>query len=524
MDKKIVSAGWYARRVIALVVGIVGVTAAFFFSDIIGRSIFRFGRLETEPSYIGGRVAATFHDPVGDDHGFGDLSYPTNERFAPGSLDLVSYAVHEPVYGAQATDVPEYWQLDFRFRSGTQDVRAIRAYIDVDFDGIGGIVPSDERGEGVSFDSGRPWDYVLAIAGSEAKFISWDGKLSLPVALTQSKDRKKLMARIPLMDRRVKALFLVDRTAHYVLVGALSTFSPDGFAPVGRRASAASGGGADSPMTPKVYDWLAPEGETQESVLSSWNEDSLEIPILKPVESAMRSSKSSLSDGVDSDFVSMLAAMAEKERVENLAENEAAYSALKDSTPPDAADSRALTALGISAFNAGKNPEALSWFEKANRADPDNPSALAYLGALKSQEAASATPLVAMEIVSSSYKLLDRAVSLAKGSDDIQSARISRANVSRAIPESVFGKAAEGALDFLAAADAFKAQSGGGDQASAQVAEMYLNAALCYEIAENGEDAGIWFTAALGAVNSLGPDARVASTRLELAKRGYLRK
>ncbi|HNY20995.1 MAG TPA: glucodextranase DOMON-like domain-containing protein [Treponemataceae bacterium] len=514
---------WYARRAFALIVGVVGVTFAFFFSDIIKRTISRVGRFEVMAEYTGGRVAAMFYDPLGDDHGFGALVYPTNERFADGALDLISYTVHEPVYGAQATDVPEYWQLDLKFRGGKQDVRAIRVYIDADSDGKGSSSPSDERGEGVSFDPSRPWDYVLAIAGNDAEFLSLDGKVRLPVKLTQDEGGKKVMARIPLMDRGMRAFFEVDKTAHYVLVGALSTFAPDSFAPVGKRASSVGGGGVISALTPKVFDWLAPEGEIQEAALSSWNEDSLELPMLKPVESGMRGAKSSLAVNVDSELVSRYAKLAESERAADLAANEEALKSLLSAGEPAASDAKALVALGTASFNAGKKPEAFSWFEKANRADPDNPSALAYLGALKAQEAATESPLVAMEIVSSAYELLDRAVSLAKDPDDVQAARISRASTSHAIPESVFGKAVEGAQDYLAAADVLKLLPSDGVSRTAQIAAMYLNAAMCYEIAEDGENAGIWFTAALGAVNSLGPDARVAATRLELAKRGYLR-
>ena len=154
---------WYARRIILLVITLVGITLFFVYSNIMERAFQSVAKLETDPAFTGGRIAEVFYDPVGDDHGFGRLVYPSHPDFVPGSLDLVRYTVHEPVYNAKWSDLSDYWQLDMAFSAKGNQVRNIRIYIDADGDGNGNTLPRDEMAEGVTFDPSAPWDYVVVV-------------------------------------------------------------------------------------------------------------------------------------------------------------------------------------------------------------------------------------------------------------------------------------------------------------------------------------------------------------------------
>ena len=92
--------------------------------------------------------------------------------------------------------------------------------------------------------------------------------------------------------------------------------------------------------------------------------------------------------------------------------------------------------------------------------------------------------------------------------------------MSRSVPDTVFGKALQGAGDFLVVAEEYKKI----DSSPAELASAYFNAALCYEIAGHDADAGLWFTEAARYITSA-EKASIpvsATLRLELAKRGLL--
>ena len=136
-----------------------------------------------------------------------------------------------------------------------------------------------------------------------------------------------------------------------------------------------------------------------------------------------------------------------------------------------------------------------------------------------------ASPFAAVDIIAEAYRYMDRAVALAKQGDEILTARLNRAYVSKAVPDLVFGKALEGAADFLAAAAEYRSLDGDKNSYAGEIASAYLNAALCFDIGGKKEDAGSWYREAarlVSAADNSESSRFPASLRLELVKRGYL--
>lgn len=237
--------------------------------------------------------------------------------------------------------------------------------------------------------------------------------------------------------------------------------------------------------------------------------------------SSSRSSSNGVAYGASVERLSALAKLSDEEYAASADAAEKVWDDLSR-------DSSAIRDINYAktAFRAGKVAEAETTLDALLVKNGNDPSALAYKGAIVAKRAANASPLLAVEIVAEAYRYLDRAVALAKTQDEILDARVSRASVSMAIPETVFGKAAEGAEDFLVAAK--------GAPDFAMSAEMYFNAARCLEVAGNKGDAGTWYREAarlarptaerIAGESSAGTlDSSVSpGVVLELVKRGYL--
>jgi tetratricopeptide (TPR) repeat protein len=348
--------------------------------------------------------------------------------------------------------------------------------------------------------------------------FSSDGNFSEPLFVISRNNDKDLVIRIPLSDRRLNGLFTVGKTSQYICVGGWTPYGRDGYVPVALRASAGIGGGAPSSLTPKIFDYLAPESRTQEEMLSAWNDDTLEIPVMFPVTVSMRSnnSRGQMNIKADSAQIEKLTALA-------AAESEDAGSAAAQALVT-CADTGSFEYAELQ-FRAGKTKEAEASFDRILSVEPANAKALAYKGSLVALRGSDAPPLAAVDIIAEAYRYMDRAVSLAKQGDEILTARFNRANVSKAVPDLVFGKAVDGAGDFLAAAAEYRALSGEKNSYSREIASAYLNAALCFEIGGKNDDAGSWFREAARIVRTADASHSSgipASLRLELVKRGYL--
>ena len=486
---------WYFGGIFAIIVAIVGIIAFFMYSDVISRAFQSVAKIEINPDFIGGRVATRLYDPVGDDHGYGGLVYPTHKDFVPGSLDLVRCEIHEPVYDAKWTAQLDFWQIDLTFREGGAEDRNIRIYLNTENSASDSrTLPRDEQAEGVSFDSAFPWEYVVAVHGTEGRIESADKTLSLQLYVANSNNGKKVIMRIPLEGRRLQSLYSTATVNLYVLIGGWSPWGRDEFLPVARRAAADKGGGAVSSLTPAIYDYLAPNGQSQEKLLSSWNDDELTVPEIVPVTVSLRSvsTKNRNTDSVSS------ARIAELEKQANAEETTLAKAARTEwesakTSHAVTADVTAELAYATLAFNANERTEAEPLFDQILSVEPDNPSALAYKGALVAMRGGEAPVLLAVELVGEAYRYLDRAVELAQTPTEIITARMNRGNVSMSVPESVFGKSLEGGEDFIAAANVFRRLNTDLSGYQNNIVEAYINAGRCFEAAGKSEDAGTWF-------------------------------
>lgn len=475
------------RALLIAITSIAGVAFYLAFIDVIARSAQSALGLAANPAYTGGKVASVFQDPSGDDHGYGSLVYPEKS----GSLDLVRYTVHVPVRNAKLTAVRDYWQLDFAFAGNDSPARNIRVYVDADGDGNGSLQTKKEFAEGIDFSPEHPWDFVLSVQGKEGSFRSADGTIEVPVVVTVSRSGKDVSVRIPLGNPAFESLYALSLTWHYVCVGAFDPAGRDGFARTGT-----------SDFAPTLYDIIVPEGPTQEETLSAWDESSFRVPVISAITVSMRAPEKmkKQKNALGAEGRAKLNALEQAAAAEKTEAVERALASL-DLVKPGTLD------YALAAFNAGLYEKAEAAFDVLLAVNPNDSTANGYKGSLVALRAGKAMPLAAVGIVKEAYVFLDRAVSLAKTSAELDSAYTNRGNVSMAIPETVFGKAEEGALDFIASAEARKllATTSSSDITSLDVASSYCDAAQCYEIADKGDLAETAYAEARRLVDAASP-------------------
>ncbi len=519
-----------SKKFLALALALFGVTSALVYTDIIVNGLQSVLHLEVDPSFTGGRVAAVQYDPVNDDHGFGGLTYPKNEAFGKGSLDIVRYEVREPLAGAKWGAYPEYWQLVLVFMSGPHDSRNIRIYIDADGDGKGRSTTLHELGEGVGFDVAYPWDYAVSVHGGTGTAETADGKRVIPVGVVVSAGGTEVAIQVPLSDPAFRRIFQASMTRHYVVVGGWSPWGHDLYLPVGIRAKNDSGGGAHSSLTPKIYDCLVPDDASQEKILSAWNEDDLSRPIIRPVELSMKapprqgfwarltgSGEPPLDEANLSQLKEQVAMEAEARRVECTSKYTEILTRIETAGGISAPtlDENELLSFATLAFELDEFATAKEAFDILASRDQDRPETLAYAGAILAMRASEEAPLTALQTVTEAYALLDRAAELAATDHEIITTRYARANVSRSVPNSVFSKALSGAEDYIRISKLVQDDP-------EELARVYCGAAVCFETAGRELDAGLWFREASRLVKGLPNDVKVSDIRLELAKRRLL--
>jgi tetratricopeptide (TPR) repeat protein len=250
------------------------------------------------------------------------------------------------------------------------------------------------------------------------------------------------------------------------------------FTTVERRRSNRSGGGASSPLVPKIYDMVTPDSLDQAALLADWNGETLERALVYPVEITMKGTGQNLASQDLGEAVS-LGARIEADAEKSRAEAAAAWAAMDEGAP--------LFMRAEAAFRAAAHDHAERLFNEMLTAEPDNPKALAYMGSLIALKASSAPVLAAVDLVTQAYRYLDRAADLAATEEEKLAAFMNRGNVSLSVPNTVFNKALAGAEDFLKAAEIYRSQ---GNTASAAAA--YYNAYRCFTAAGKDEEGGTW--------------------------------
>jgi carbohydrate-binding DOMON domain-containing protein len=221
-----------------------------------------------------GRRIARFADAVGDDHGPGSYTYPTNDAFPQGAFDVESVEVYATT---------ERFQVVYSFAGpltnpfglpGGFSHPFLQVYLR-DPDASGGSRTARE-GVGVEFDA--DYQYRLVANGETGASIERaDGStLTDEVTVRAVEGLDAVVAEFPR-----SALDLTGMAAAPLVVGY------DGFGTGGVRGVNATrgewtfGGGTDGGDDPKVIDLVTPEGTTNAEALSYAPGDPATVPYVE---------------------------------------------------------------------------------------------------------------------------------------------------------------------------------------------------------------------------------------------------
>jgi len=197
-----------------------------------------------------------------------------------GLFDLLRYAVY---------DADDRWQLAFEFPTlpnawnGPQGFSHPILYLYFDV-GPGGSTAAHEEGKAaqVAFSPDRPWDYFVKVAGWPAygrHLWTATGEGPFLVEVASDPRRGRIIVTVP------KDLIPEIRGGHYVLVGSQDGYGPNHLRPIGATAGEWTGGGCPDPMwAPQIYDYLSPQGISQEALLAGYDRAGHRYAVLLPVE------------------------------------------------------------------------------------------------------------------------------------------------------------------------------------------------------------------------------------------------
>jgi carbohydrate-binding DOMON domain-containing protein len=211
----------------------------------------------------------TFKDPVGDDHGPGSYTYPTDAAYVSGSFDLTEFSVSEKgdrVYFAVTVNAPlaDPWGLKNGFA-----VQMIFIFIQTDNrqgPGFTETVP----GLNVTFAPADAWDKLVILSPQPAARI--ETEIELKVAATQQSsiivpDRSKGAGRTISASVDLAQLGGGDpRKWGYQVVVQSNEGYPEDRDLLTRKVNAVAeqhrfGGGSDGDCDPHVLDILAGKGQ-----------------------------------------------------------------------------------------------------------------------------------------------------------------------------------------------------------------------------------------------------------------------
>ncbi len=456
------------------------VPLSFIYGDFLARNLTSALNLHVDERFTGGKVRARFLDTVGDDHGEGGLVYPGHRGYShEGVLDLVRYTVYEPITDAPWSSEKDFWQLALTFAEMKNSLDTVMPfshpvvliYIDINGKESGSSRTFVPRAELVEFDREHPWDIFIRLDGYSEKASMYNPErrepVSLPVFVVE--ESNTIYLRLPLSEGNLKSLLDGRDTFHYVMVGACDPLSQGRIMRVQDTATRHTGGGALSSMTPRIYDYLAPRGVSQESLLSSYDESDFTYATLRPVsvnEGAMKRE-----DPIGQDEIARLEQDVAGQSKRNLEEKRKALAKLE-------AEGKSGTERAVALFHAEKYAEAEKEFDRILSETPDHPLALAYKGSLLALRGGESESVAeSIRLVNRAFEYLDRAVSRADTRNEKITARMNRGSVSLSVPEQVFSKSMTGARDFEEAAK-MMAES---NPERMDIADAYCRAALCYE-------------------------------------------
>ena len=461
-------------------------------------------RIEVDPRFSGGEVLAKFLDPMDDDRGEGGLVYPDLPAFQGKKvLDIVRYTVRRPVLNTAGGDSPDYWQMDVTFAETANPLNAplgfslpvVHIYIDVDGTEGGSTRTAHADAELISFDPAHPWDYLIHIDGfagdRKGYIVSFDQAYKRPVEVFFVMDTKTIHARVELDDQGIKRILDGRPTYHYVVAGAFDPLAAGGFMQVLEKAGPRNGGGARSALTPRIYDWVEPEGADQSRTLSSYDQASGAYAALVPLE-AKESPKGEDSSEVESTkrAAELLATYKEKLAGET---EEAPHADL-------AAAVQRLVGQGVGGMELVEAYYRARMFEKAEEASrrilessPDHAGAATCLAmAIAGRSGQQKSPMKSMEFVNRAIAQFDKAFPVCKSPDELLTIYLERGRYFASVPESIFRKSAAAAEDYLKAAAIVRQQGSSSDRPTL-LADCYINAARALARSGNADEAEIYF-------------------------------
>lgn len=134
-------------------------------------------------------------------------------------------------------------------------------------------------------------------------------------------------------------------------------------------------------------------------------------------------------------------------------------------------------------FFDGDNEKAEPLFKALVEKNDKDAVANAYYGSCLAIRGGKSNVFSAMGLVKKSYVYLDKAVELSRGQTCEVDCLMNRAEVSVSVPNAVFGKAEQGALDFARCAELFEKRSAGAimsEEDKLIIAYCHASAAECY--------------------------------------------
>ncbi len=136
-----------------------------------------------------------------------------------------------------------------------------------------------------------------------------------------------------------------------------------------------------------------------------------------------------------------------------------------------------------SLFRDGEAEKAEPLFKSMIDKNGDDPKANAYYGSCLAIRGGNSNVFSAMNLVKKSYVYLDKAVSLSRGQTSEVDCLMNRAEVSVSVPNAVFGKAEQGAIDFARCAEIYEKKAEGAimsEEDKLVIAYCYASAAECH--------------------------------------------
>jgi hypothetical protein len=490
----------------------------FIHSTFIEHQLDKLLALEVDPAFSGGREIAHFLDAVDDDFGEGGLTYPRHSAYADksGVLDLVKYTVHRPQTSARWSSDEDYLQVSFTFAQNGNEVEnvlgfchpIIHLYLDIDGKKSGKTETALPRCELVCFDPNHPWDFIIEIHGfsSTATIVSADGSFQGKATVFADSLKKTLTVRIPLACPGLKRILDGRNTYHYVLVGACDPLAHGGFMPVKAQAGVKHGGGARSHLSPRVYDYLPPQGETQQKVLSSYDEKTFSYAVIFPLE-VTADLFTAEEKHIDPAKITELKKQVKEETDARCNEN---MRIIKQARGTQNSED---IKLAIALFNVERLHDAEKILDRILDADANHTVANAYKGAVTAQKASTTENLgQKIEYVERSFIYLDKGAALARSDDEKIHCLLCRAEVCLAIPEDVFAKNKTAEQDLITLLAILENQA---QKNHSMIADMYIKLAHCYLHQGKTNEAEIAF------LKAQSQPQLSARAQLELAKLGY---